>query len=167
MSADSAQRALRQAAETYAKLVEKTLGSNLVSIVLFGSVARGEAHSDSDIDLLIVADWLPSGRFARLAVLEPAEAEFETHLLALYECGIHTRISRVVKTSAEADKIVPLYLDFVEDAILLYDRNHMFANVLERLRHRLRELGSERRQLGKTRYWVLKPDIRPGEVFEL
>ncbi len=47
------------------------------TIALFGSVARGEAHAGSDIDLPVViddeADWARSGRAALVAVarLEP------------------------------------------------------------------------------------------------
>lgn len=47
------------------------------TIVLFGSVARGEAHPGSDIDLLVViddeADWTTAAKAALLAVarLEP------------------------------------------------------------------------------------------------
>ncbi|MEM4284205.1 MAG: nucleotidyltransferase domain-containing protein [Candidatus Caldarchaeum sp.] len=33
---------------------QAVLGGNLVSIILFGSRGRGEAHSDSDVDLLLV-----------------------------------------------------------------------------------------------------------------
>ena len=50
----AASEALDAAARRYAELLRQTLGDNLVSVVLFGSVARGEARPDSDIDLLIV-----------------------------------------------------------------------------------------------------------------
>jgi len=45
----------------------------LVSVVVFGSVARGEARVDSDVDLLIVARGLPKSRFKRLVLFERAE----------------------------------------------------------------------------------------------
>ena len=38
---------------------------------------------------------------------------------------------------------------------------------LARLRERLRELGAQRKQLGRIRYWDLKPDFQPGEVIWL
>ncbi|MFQ5520218.1 MAG: nucleotidyltransferase domain-containing protein, partial [Candidatus Methylomirabilia bacterium] len=63
-------QALEAAAARYAGMLQAALGENLVSIVLFGSVARGEARADSDIDLLIVGEEFPQGRFARLRVLE-------------------------------------------------------------------------------------------------
>ncbi|RDD53449.1 MAG: nucleotidyltransferase domain-containing protein, partial [Candidatus Korarchaeota archaeon NZ13-K] len=58
--------------EPYASLLRKLLdraleklGDNLISFVVFGSVARGEARKDSDIDILIVARDLPRSRFKR------------------------------------------------------------------------------------------------------
>jgi predicted nucleotidyltransferase len=42
-------------------------GETLVSIAIFGCVARGEARSDVDVDILIVARDLPRSRFKRRA----------------------------------------------------------------------------------------------------
>ena len=144
-----------------------TLGDNLVSIVLFGSVARGEAGSDSDLGLLVVCETLPPGRFARLRMLEPADEAFEKELESLHARGVHTRLSRVVKTRDEANRAVPLYLDLVEDARLLHDRGAFFAGVLARLRATLAKHGAERLARGRVRYWLLKRDFRPGEVVDL
>ena len=50
------------AATAYARLLEEELQENLVAVILFGSVARGEATAGSDIDLLVVCETLPAGR---------------------------------------------------------------------------------------------------------
>ncbi|MEM1872975.1 MAG: nucleotidyltransferase domain-containing protein [Acidilobaceae archaeon] len=62
--------------EPYASLLEKLLaeaskrlGNDLVSLVVFGSAARGEARPDSDTDLLIVELLLKAS--LRLAGIEP------------------------------------------------------------------------------------------------
>lgn len=158
---------LRGAAERYAGLLRETLAGNLVSVVLFGSVARGEATADSDLDLVIVCEDLPEGRFSRLRLLEDADRRFEDELLRLRSLGIRTRLARIVKTRGEAARVVPLYLDLVDDACLLYDRGDFFSSLLSRLRSLLATLGAERRVRGRVRYWVLKPDLAPGEVIEL
>jgi len=158
---------LQDAAERYGGLLRETLGDNLVTTALFGSVARGEATADSDLDFLIVCERLPEGRFARLGLLEEADRRFEGELRRLRSDGIDTRLARILKTRTEAERIVPLYLDLVQDARLLYDRDGFFASVLSRLGDSLARLGAERRLRGRVRYWVLKRDFVPGEVFEL
>jgi predicted nucleotidyltransferase len=40
--------------DRFAAEAQEILGDNLVSLILFGSRARGNAHPDSDVDLLLV-----------------------------------------------------------------------------------------------------------------
>jgi predicted nucleotidyltransferase len=163
----TASSSLQAAATAYARLLEEELRDNLVAVILFGSVARSEATPDSDIDLLVVCETLPDGRFARLEVLERVDARFEDELLRLRADGVDTRVVPLLKTRQEATRVVPLYLDMVEDACLLVDRGGFFAEVLAALRARLTALGAERRRRGRVRYWILKRDFRPGESIEL
>lgn len=71
-------------------------------------------------------------------------------------------------TPEEARETKPLYLGMITAHVLLYDREAFFATLLQRLKDRLAELGSERR-LDKDgyAYWVLTPDFKPGEVMGL
>jgi predicted nucleotidyltransferase len=46
----------KKAIEEFVKRAIDTYGDRIKSITLFGSVARGTARADSDIDLLIVVD---------------------------------------------------------------------------------------------------------------
>jgi hypothetical protein len=160
--------------EPYTTLIEqlrdvllRRYGERLFSLVIFGSVARGEASKASDIDLLLVVAGLPQSRFERQLEFMALEDEFEEHVTALYDEGYHIDFLPIIKTPEEAGRITPLYLDMVEDAILVYDRDKFFASVLERLRKRLDELGSKRMRMGRKWYWLLKPDYRFGEVIEL
>ena len=158
---------LRRLADRYADLLLSALGDRLLSVVLFGSVACGDASPTSDIDLLIIAKDLPAGQFARKRLLAAADAAFEGDLASAEHAGVEARLARIVRTPTEAARIIPLYLDFTEDAQLLYDRDGFFAAVLDRLRASLRRLGSRRVWLGKTWYWDLKPDFKPGDVIEI
>lgn len=158
---------LRKIAIAYVEALKGALAHRLVSVVLFGSVARGEATPFSDIDLLVVAEGLPKGRSARRRELQMADQAVEGELMALHEKGVASDLCVIIQTPEEATAIRPLYLDFVEDAVILYDKGGFFAQVLARLKRSLERLGARRLHLGKVRYWDLKPDLTPGEVFEL
>jgi uncharacterized protein len=50
--------ALRLALSEYAERLRGVFGERVVELRLFGSYARGEAHEDSDVDVLVVIDGL-------------------------------------------------------------------------------------------------------------
>lgn len=160
-------KSLEKLAVKFASLVRKNFKENVVSIVLFGSVARKEANEHSDIDLLIVFKTLPTGRLARTALLEKIENALEKDLSALRAKGLFTNLNYLLKTKEEAENMRPLYFDLTDDAVYLYDKNNFFKAILNKLAARLKKLGSKRRKEGKVRYWELKPDIKPGEIFEI
>ena len=85
--------------EEYCSLIKNHFRDRLISICLFGSIARGEAKPESDIDILIIDDFL--------------------------------------------------------------------RNVLLSIKENLKRLGAKKVVTGKGYYWVLKPDIKPGEIVRI
>ena len=161
-------------AEPYRTLVWRLLeelrgvfGEKLISLVVYGSVARGEAGRESDLDLLVVVEELPRPRFARISMFEKAEERLQGFLSELLEKGYAVTFSPIIKTRLEAMRISPLYLDMVEDAVIVYDKDGFFEKILLKLRKRLEELGAERVRLGKKWYWRLKKDYKFGEAIVL
>jgi predicted nucleotidyltransferase len=142
-------------------------GPGLVSLALFGSVARGTMRSDSDVDILVVVDSLPKGRLRRVEQFRPVRERVASAIAEATEAGIQTRLSPVFKTPGEIEAGSPLLLDMTEDARLLFDRGNFLARRLAELRGRLDCLGARRVWLGDAWYWDLKPDFRPGEVVAL
>ncbi|MCY4120972.1 MAG: nucleotidyltransferase domain-containing protein [Acidobacteria bacterium] len=142
-------------------------GDRLASVAVYGSVGRGTPRFDSDVDLLIVAEGLPDGRFARVDDFRDVEKVLAPSLAAARTAGLRPELSPVFKTPAELARGTPLLLDMTEDARILHDPDGCLAGVLDRLRHRLRELGSRRVWRGDAWYWDLKPDYRWGDVIEL
>lgn len=161
------QHSLLVLSQQYACVAEDVLGDNLISVVLFGSVARSEARLNSDINLLIVCRQLPQGAFQRQALLEPVRQQLQAELEPLWQQRCYVDFTELLKDETEAQQQRLLYLDMTEDAVFLFDRDNFFADVLARLRKRLSELGSQRKQLGNIRYWDLKPDFEPGEQIVL
>ena len=76
-------------------------------------------------------------------------------------------MSPVLKTPAEVSAGQPLLLDRVEDARLLYDRTGFLREALDQLKARMNRLVARRVWRGSAWFWDLKPDYKPGEVFEL
>jgi predicted nucleotidyltransferase len=147
--------------------LEQHYGDRLVSVALFGSVARETQREDSDIDFLIVARALPGGRTARVDEFLPVERDLEGWLAPVRPDLMPVALSPVFKTPEEVEAGSPLFLDMVEDARILYDEDDFLAGRLERLRQRLAALGSRRVWRGNTWYWILKPDLKPGETISL
>jgi predicted nucleotidyltransferase len=142
-------------------------GDRLVSIAVFGSVGRRTPRADSDVDLLLIVESLPDGRTARMAEFAPVELALARALADARAQGVETRVSPVLKTPAELAHGSPLMLDMVDDARLIVDRDGVLARALEALRARLAARGARRIWRGNAWYWDLKPDYRPGEVFDL
>ena len=150
-----------------ARAVAEHYGQKLVALALFGSVARGTARSDSDVDLFIVADDLPDGRVARAADFCAVERAMAPWTETARRAGLSPVFSPVFKTRPELAHGTPLLLDMVEDANILLDQSGCLRQALETTRQRLAALGAQRIWLGDAWVWDLKPDYRPGDVFEL
>jgi len=128
---------LEKIKEPYRSLIEKLLdlllsklGDKLVSVIVYGSVARGSARKDSDIDLLIIAESLPKSRMMRQKLFLSIEGNLEPLMNDLWDKGFYLDFSPIILSPEEASKIRPIYLDMVEDSIILYDKNGFFKSRL-------------------------------------
>ena len=141
--------------------LENLFGDNLVSVVLFGSVARGDFKEGSDIDLLVVAKNFPAGYSRRIDLLLPIAEKIRDrapgHLVQFYPLRVE-----------EASKNRPIYLDFLTDSIILYDKDGFMESVLKNLWEELVKLGAKKVKLEDGSWmWILKPGLKVGEVIEL
>jgi predicted nucleotidyltransferase len=164
-----AQRPLKELVEALERaLVEsfiKVFGDELVSLVLYGSYARGDFERDSDVDLLIVLEEV-GDRYSVHPRLDKVEELLKPVLEALRCHGYSPVLSPIVLSREQARHVRPLYLDMVFDYKLLYDREDFMAAVLEKLKRRLEGYGAHRVRIGKRWITVLKRDYEFGEVIE-
>ena len=142
-------------------LCKEHYGERLISLAVFGSVGRGTARPDSDIDLLLVIRDLPNGRIARVKEFSAIETTLDMNIKGRIE------LSPVFKTPEEIANGSPLFLDMVDDVRMLFDRDDFFKSVLKDLKERLQKLGARRIWQGNVWYWDLKPDYIQGDVFEI
>ena len=106
---------LRAAAEDFARRVRTALGDRVDSIVLYGSVARGEAGPDSDVDVLVVGSAdVGIGREVRNIQSDQAH---ETGYKFFVETTAYGR-SEFLKYGRLGS---PLIMNILEDGVVLYD----------------------------------------------
>lgn len=131
------------------------LSEKLWGLVLFGSMARGEARESSDLDLLLVADDLPEKLTAR------------TRYLRCFLPGeLRGLVSFSAKTRPEFEGGFPsYYLDIAIDGIILYDREGYMQHKLARIRELLTAAGLQRHRTDHGFSWEWhKPPRGPWRI---
>jgi len=159
------QRLYLNYASLIANKLEETLENDLISIVLFGSAARGEAQEGSDIDILFVSKKFgEEGRFEVFNAIEN-ELKDSDEYQEMKHKKLGTLISPVPLTPSEVEKNPSILLDIVTDGIILYDVDDFIKNKIESLRKKLKKMGSKKIFFDDKRYfWDLKPEYKLGEV---
>ena len=159
----------RELLREYCSALQKHFGERLASVCIFGSVASGKATPESDIDALVVVDGLSLDVGSRIKETSDLHAQLRRtegykHLRKLRRSAL---ISEILLTPSEIERHPPILLDLIDEGVILYDRGDILERALDSLRRRLEELGARKVKTKKGHYWVLKPDIKPGEVAEI
>jgi predicted nucleotidyltransferase len=143
--------------------------SKLISLIVFGSVARGKAEMESDVDVLVVADGLPERYSERLVLIRKVLSGVESIRMRMWEKdGVYPLIDVIALTPQEASINHPFYLDMAGEAVVIFDRGDFMKNKLEVLERKLCEIGARKVVLPNgSWFWDLKSEISKGEVVEL
>lgn len=128
------------AQKSYLKLILDCLKKvmkdvDLQSFAIYGSVARGVASSNSDVDILLVSDSFHGSLGSRMENLIHVEKELDEELKWLRKHGIYTTyttLSFYPLRRVEIKRIPLLFLDLTEETIILYDKDRFLeATLLE------------------------------------
>jgi uncharacterized protein len=147
--------------------MERHYGKRLISAIVFGSVGRGEARLDSDIDILVIAKPLPKGRMLRVKEFAAVKGKLSGKIQAMAKKGIYTSLAPIFKTPKEVYTGSLLFLDMINDGRTLSDRSGFWENYMREFQKRLNRLGAKKIAVGDRWYWDLKPDYVAGEVFKI
>lgn len=111
--------------EEYCTAIKNHFSNRLISLFLFGSVARGEAKPESDIDIMVVADALPEDIGMRIKETNYIHESLKKSnaYISLRISGISGLISDIFITPEEIKRHPPILLDIIDDGIILYDNS--------------------------------------------
>jgi hypothetical protein len=146
----------------------KTLENyNLTSFVIYGSVARGTAVNESDVDILLVSDDLVGSVGSRIEKLCKIENLIQDELDWLWSKGVFADFSFIPLRREEVERLPLLLLDLTEDAITIVDRENYFENLLMKMKAKLISTNAKRVFIDQdTWYWDLKPGLKVEEMFQ-
>ncbi len=154
----------------YSRLLLEHFNNRLISIVLFGSISRGDWNKNSDIDLLIIVNnWDEIPIWKRLRELYEVRSKLRETIEYKFavKAGYIPIIQHYPLSRREALNFHRLYLDIVLDGIIIYDKDKFFSKIINSLKNKLVKYNARRiyKPNGKY-YWIIK-EIRAGEVYKL
>jgi len=127
------------------------LRENLISIVIFGSRARGDHTENSDFDILIIAAHLPERHLARMGYIRGPLFKF------------NEKVQVLAKTPDEFDSIFPpLYLDIALDGKILVDKDGFMEKRLRKIRKIIKDSSLYRIKEGDELLWQWNSPKKPG-----
>ncbi len=165
---------MRFFSETHKKFVESLIerikevyGDDLLSIVIFGSYARGGNKTTSDIDILIVLERAAKSRRERLKeFVEKVEKPLSDLFEKLLEEDIYLDVTPVILTKDEARFFNPLYLSILQSKIIIYDKNNFIQDTLKKVEKLLKEWRTKKENVGSCEVWIVRKG-KPLEVTKL
>ena len=127
--------------------LKKTFRGNLLSAVIFGSVARGEDFPDSDIDILIICSY------------SYEEAEKQVRKIELkYTISTGRKVNIVVYTSDDFEYMIEQKFPFIFGVAsgykILYDHNRFFKKQMEKIKELAKK--EKIKKYSKSHVWVIK-----------
>lgn len=156
-------------AHTATRLLKEHYTDNLASVCLFGSVARGTFRRGSDVDFLIIIKDAQRSYHKRVKDVIPLlDIMRETNEYEQMELlNLNLEPSFLILTTDEIKSHPPVLLDISQEGIILLDTEKFLERHLNMIRETLKKLGSVKKITPHGYYWVLKPDIKSGEVVSI
>lgn len=162
----SAQALREKAACLVLRICQKGYGRRFRGMAVFGSVARGTASSESDLDFLLCADPLPDSRFQRVKEFDRL---VQWPFLKIWEKKGYESIdlSPLFRTPQELQIPTPVLFDATLHHWILADSDDILAHSLKRLKQRLCKAGARRIERGTLGWWDLAPHLQPCQTYKL
>ncbi len=146
-------------------ILKENLSDDLLSVGLFGSVAKGTAQKDSDLDLFIIMKNLNLSFVERieyfLRLKQNSSIREEIAFLRSY--GYNPKINFIIKEKSELSSSF-FTIDITFDMLILYDVG-VLKHFLQKNKEKIEQEGIEKKYFKNQKYY-LDLNIDFGEVYK-
>ena len=146
-------------------ILKENLADTLLSMGLFGSVAKGTAKKDSDIDLFIITENLDLTFVERTEYFLDLKRDntIKEEVEFLRSRGYNPKINFIIK---EKNNLSANYftIDITFDMLVIYDTG-VLKQFLEENKEKIKKQGIEKKYLDQEKYY-LDLNIEFGEEYE-
>ena len=152
----------------FVKLIKENYEENLLSIILFGSVARGKWNNESDIDLLIIFTNKSSIKTGINNQLMKIISDYERKSKLRNSKGdrLFSTIQDITLVLKDLHAFRTIFYDIAMDGIILFDRNQTGFHFLNKIKKRIEEKGLKRVFIKENDYYWER-NVKFGEIVEL
>ena len=152
----------------FVRLLKENYKEDLISIILFGSVARGKWNNESDIDLFIIFSNKSSIRTAINNQLKKIISDYErkTKLKNSKDNRLFSTIQDISLLLKDLNTFRTIFYDIAMDGIILFDRNQTGFHFLKKIKKRIEEKGLKRVFIKENDYYWER-NVKFGEIIEL
>lgn len=149
--------------------LKERLKSNLVAVCLFGSAARKTLRKGSDLDFLVVIDKADRSYHKRVKEILPVVSLIRKSKKFSRVEALHLDLepSFLILSKEELKNHPPVLLDIADEGIILEDSDDFLKKELASIKEKLTDFGAVKKITPQGHYWVIKPGMKPGEVFEV
>ena len=117
-------------------LLKQKFNQDLLAVVLFGSVVKGNFTTTSDIDVLVVCETLIKDWRAR----DKMTLELTEDIELKYATSIHLNLVSKQEISHAIDSVSPLMLEIYEANQIIYEKDNFFTQLLNSFGRNLKSL---------------------------
>jgi predicted nucleotidyltransferase len=125
----------------FVEKIREFVGTSLVGIVMFGSMARGDFRASSDVDLLIVLS-------GDQPVTRELYSRWDEHF------GVDKHSPHFVRVPHDAAAAGSLWIEAAVDGLICYDQDGRVSRVLAEIRRMIADGKLSRRLAYGLPYWV-------------
>ncbi len=152
----------------FVRLLKENYKEDLLSIILFGSVARGKWNNESDIDLFIIFSNKSSIRTAINNRLTKIISNYERKSKLKNSKGdrLFSTIQDISLLLKDLNTFRTIFYDIAMDGIILFDRNQTGFHFLKEIKKRIEEKGLRRVFIKENDYYWER-NVEFGEIIEL